>query len=89
MKWTLATDGTQYPWVTSQYQWGKTYYEADGEIAVNTERRQDGSDIVETYTFTNTSKRKVSLKNVGIYTPFNDNYPDAARASRDVTPLLI
>lgn len=77
MTWTLATDGTQYPWVTSQYQWGKTYYEADGEIAVNTERRQDGSDIVETYTFTNTSKRKMSLKNVGIYTPFNDNYPDA------------
>jgi len=77
MAWTLATDGSQYPWVTSQYQWGKTYYKADGEIAVNTERRQDGSDLVETYTFTNTSKRKVSLKNVGIYTPFNDNYPDA------------
>jgi hypothetical protein len=77
MTWTLVTDGTQYPWVTSQYQWGKTYYEADGEIVVNTERRQDGSDLVETYTFTNTSKRKVTLKNTGIYTPFNDNYPDA------------
>ena len=77
MAWTLATDGSQYPWVTSQYQWGKTYYEADGEITVNTERRQDGSDIVETYSFTNTSKRKVTLKNIGIYTPFNDNYPDA------------
>ena len=77
MAWTLATDGSQYPWITSQYQWGKTYYEADGEIAVNTERRQDGGDIVETYFFTNTSKRKVTLKNIGIYTPFNDNYPDA------------
>lgn len=77
MSWTLATDGSQYPWVTNQYQWGKTYYESDGEITVNTERRQDGDDIVETYSFTNTSKRKVTLKNIGIYTPFNDNYPDA------------
>ena len=77
MAWTLATDGSQYPWVTSQYQWGKTYYEADGEITVNTERRQDGDDLVETYTFTNTSKRKVTMKNIGIYTPFYDNYPDA------------
>ena len=77
MLWTLKTDGTQYPWVTSRYQWGKSYYEADGEIAVNTERRQDDSDIIETYCFTNTSKRKVTLKNIGIYTPFNDNYPNA------------
>ena len=77
MAWTLATNGSQYPWVTEKYEWGKTYYDADGEITVNTERRQDGDDIVETYSFTNTSKRKVTLKNIGIYTPFNDNYPDA------------
>ena len=77
MVWTLATNGSQYPWVTEKYEWGKTYYDADGEITVNTERRQDGDDIVETYSFTNTSKRKVTLKNIGIYTPFNDNYPDA------------
>lgn len=25
MLWTLKTDGTQYPWVTSRYQWGKSY----------------------------------------------------------------
>lgn len=66
MLWTLKTDGTQYPWVTSRYQWGKSYYEADGEIAVNTERRQDDSDIIETYCFTNTSRHKVTLKNIGM-----------------------
>ena len=77
MPWLLDTDGSQYAWVTDKYQWGNTYYDADGEIVVKTERRQDGDDLVETYTFTNTSKRKVTVKNMGIYTPFNDNYPDA------------
>jgi len=77
MSWTLKTDGTQYPWVTEKYQWGKTYFDADGDINVQVGRRQDGDDLVETYTFTNTSKRTVQLKNIGIYAPFNDNYPDA------------
>ena len=85
--WLLKTDGTQYAWVTDKYQWGKAYFTACGlngelivkgeEIKVETDRRQDGDDLVETYTFTNTSKRKVALKDIGIYTPFNDNYPDA------------
>lgn len=75
--WLLQTDGTQYEWVTDKYQWGKAYYDADGDIVVKTDRRQDGDDLVETYTFTNVSKQKVSLKSIGIYTPFNDNYPDA------------
>ena len=82
MEWLLKTDGTQYAWVTEQYQWGKCYYTADGlvkseELIVKNERRQDGDDLVETYTFTNTSKRRVTLRNIGIYTPLNDNYPDA------------
>jgi len=77
MTWLLQTDGSQYEWVTDKYQWGNAYYDADGDIAVKTERRQEGDDLVETYVFTNTSKRKVAMKNIGIYTPFNDNYPDA------------
>ena len=75
--WLLKTDGSQYLWVTDKYDWGKTYYDADGDVVVKTDRRQDGDDLIETYTFTNTSKRKVALKDIGIYTPFNDNYPDA------------
>ena len=75
--WTLRTDGSQYSWVTEQYQWGTNYYQANGDITVKSERWQDGDDLVETYTFINTSKRKVTLKDIGIYTPLNDNYPDA------------
>ena len=80
--WTIKTDGSQYEWVTDKYQWGKTYFTANGivnseEIRVNRMKRQDGDDLTETYTFTNISKHKVMLKDIGIYTPFNDNYPDA------------
>ena len=77
MNWLLMTDGSQYKWVDSTYQWGHTYYEADGSIDIKKERRQEGDDIVETYIFTNTSKQDVTMKNIGIYIPFNDNYPDA------------
>ena len=88
MDWLLKTDGTQYQWVTEQYQWGNYYFATYGlnnnevitnnkDIVVETERKQDGDDLVETYTFTNTSKRKVTLRNIGIYTPLNDNYLDA------------
>lgn len=55
MTWLLQTDGSQYEWVTDKYQWGNAYYDADGDIAVKTERRQEGDDLVETYVFTNTS----------------------------------
>jgi len=80
--WLLNTDGSQYSWVTDKYQWGKCYFTADGlvkseELKVKREQRQEGDDMVETYTFINTSNRKVTLKDIGIYTPFNDNYPDA------------
>ena len=77
MSWLLKTDGTQYEWVTESYSWGKTYYHADGDIVVKVERKQVGDDLVETYTFTNVSNKTVQLKDIGIYTPFNDNYPDA------------
>ena len=88
--WLMKTDGTQYAWVTEKYQWGNGYLVADGvrqewmsggqagSIAVNMDRHPDGDDLIETYTFTNTSKKTVCLGGIGIYTPFNDNYPDAA-----------
>ena len=82
MEWLLKTDGTQYAWGTEQCQWGKCYYTADGDITVKSERRQDSDDLVETYTFTNVSKRRVTLRNIGIYTPLNDNYPDAQTCMR-------
>lgn len=50
-----------------------------GGIRVSVERRlHDGeSDLWERYTFTNTSSEALSLTDIGIYTPFNDNYPNA------------
>ena len=76
MVWTLKTDGSQYAWVTDRYAWGQVYYDP-APVTVNVDRRQQDDDLVETYTFTNSSTEKVTLKNVGIYTPFNDNYPNA------------
>ena len=76
MAWTLKTDGSQYAWVTDRYAWGQVYYDP-APVTVNVDRRQQDDDLVETYTFTNSSTEKVTLKNVGIYTPFNDNYPNA------------
>ena len=93
MQWILRTDGSQYPWVREQYGWGLGYLDVDGEtfrweydggkytaggVEIRVERQLDGPDMVESYTFTNMLDRKARLSNIGIYTPFNDNYPDAA-----------
>ncbi len=40
-------------------------------------RRAEGVYYVETYTFTNNTNRAVNIKRIGIFTPFNDSYPDA------------
>jgi hypothetical protein len=77
MEWLVKTDGTQYPWVTDKYEWGTAYFDADGEVKTTVQRHHDGDDMVETYTFTNQGKKAVRLTDIGICTPFNDNYPDA------------
>lgn len=90
MDWLLKTDGTQYPWVGDAYQWGRGYMTVDGTpcrwtpdgkgsptVTVTVERRRDGDDLLERYTFTNVSGQTVTITGVGIFTPFNDNYPDA------------
>ena len=90
MEWILRTDGSQYPWVTQKYAWGGGYMDCDGKtfswggvpsegpVKVSVERSLCGGDIIETYVFRNDSPEAVRLDNIGIYTPFNDNYPDAA-----------
>ena len=52
-----------------------TYRESDIGIRVIRVFEQD--DLVERYTFTNEGGVPVSIYEIGIYTPFNDNYPDA------------
>lgn len=66
------------------------YRVEDVEITVN--RASQGEDMVEVYTFKNVGKIKASLSDIGIYMPFNDNYPDAetcvnARANAHVWDL--
>ena len=78
MNWVLATDGSQYEWVTEKYRWGTLYYDADGKVKTSMKRKMQGCDMVETYTIKNVGKKAVTLRNVGICTPWNDNYPDAS-----------
>ena len=49
----------------------------EGSIRITVERRPEQDGLVERYTFTNRGKEAVSLSDIGIYTPFNDNYPNA------------
>lgn len=52
-----------------------TYRESD--IRIQVKRKQEHGTLVERYTFTNEGKEPISLYEIGIYTPFNDNYPSA------------
>ncbi len=52
-------------------------YDAGG-IRVIVSRRYEGDDLVERYTLRNHTQANVTLRDIGIFTPFNDNYPDAA-----------
>lgn len=48
-----------------------------GDIEIKVNRRMHNGDLLEDYIFKNTSTSTISLTDIGIYTPFNDNYPDA------------
>lgn len=72
--------------VTVKKEWGKpaqvssdgmhVVYQ-EGDIRIRVDRRWEGSDLIEQYTFINTGKESVSLYDIGIYTPLNDNYPNS------------
>ena len=50
-------------------------------LDVRVEREMVGQDFVETYTFVNTTGKTLSVSKIDIYTPYNDNYPDARIAA--------
>jgi len=70
---------------TAKYKWEKPdkIYEAGhvsysiGNIYIDVQRKAVGNDLFERYSFCNKGKSTVSISDIGIYTPFNDNYPDA------------
>jgi hypothetical protein len=50
-------------------------------LDIKVERKPVGQDYTETYTFINTTGKKISISGLDIYSPFNDNYPDAATSA--------
>ena len=68
---------------------GKNIVYQAGDIRINIDRHYAGNDWVENYTFTNTGKETAELSGTGIYTPFNDNYPDAATCINSRTNVHI
>jgi len=66
-KWTVPVE------ISSD---GSVCYMA-GDIRIDVKRSSVGSDLLEEYTFQNKGSKNVTLSDVGIYTPFNDNYPDS------------
>ncbi len=80
MNWLVHTDKSQYPWIDSKYEWGRLRNidgtEAEG-LSVKVTRRTEGNDLIETYIIRNTTNAPIELSQVQLYTPWNDNYPDA------------
>ncbi len=74
----FSIDGKKYSWEKPASQSnGVTEYLA-GDISVSVRRSYKGDDLVETYTLKNVGSSTLALEDIGINTPFNDNYPDAA-----------
>ena len=48
-----------------------------GEVGILVKRYQEKRDWIEEYEFKNEGTKTVNLSDIGIYMPFNDNYPDA------------
>jgi hypothetical protein len=65
-------------WVEGAVTWGTV--KCPEGITVQVESRAVGDTVAETYTFTNETDRDIftSLRDISIYTPFNDNYETAS-----------
>lgn len=68
------SDPYQMNWIEGAVEWGTV--KAPEELSVQIEQTTEADSITERYTFTNTAAYDVftSLKDIAIYTPFNDDY---------------
>ena len=74
----LTIDGAKQEWQTPvSRQGGVLTYQA-GTIRITVKRTLKDGELFEEYTFKNTGKAAAKITDWGIYTPWNDNYPDAA-----------
>lgn len=75
----LSVNGVAKSWrepVKVSADGSKVTYRA-GDIEVSVKRKATDGGFTETYTFTNKSKEAKRLTDIGVYTPWNDNYPNA------------
>lgn len=56
----------------------ETTYSVGGGVKIKVARALKNGELIEEYTFLNSSDETAVLSDIGIYTPFNDNYPDAS-----------
>lgn len=86
--WVTNTNGWGLGYFTiadKRYQWSEpididadktvTYQCGDVVISINRKKCSDG--LIESYNFKNIGSKSIILSDIGIFTPFNDNYPDA------------
>lgn len=64
-------------WAEGSTEWGTVKAPEGLDVSVTSEQQEDV--IIETFLFTNRTDRDIftSLKDISIYTPFPDDYPDA------------
>lgn len=72
----LRNDRYRMNWTEGTAKWGTVHMPETLRCTVN--QKQEGDICYERYVFTNISKKDVftSLKDISIYTPFNDDYID-------------
>lgn len=86
--WIISSDGWGLGYFTAdgkEFRWSKpTVITSDkyatyqcGDVVVSVSRKKCNDGLIEKYKFTNKGKKSVSLTDMGIFTPFNDNYPNA------------
>lgn len=54
-----------------------TIFYRSGNIEIKVIRTIINGNLLENYTFTNVGNSSLNLNDIGIYVPFNDNYPDS------------
>ena len=73
----MTVNGKKLEWQKPISQKDKLTYQV-GDILITVKRTLKNGELFEEYTFKNTGKTATKITDWGIYTPWNDNYPDAA-----------
>lgn len=76
-KLIFKNDNYNMNWIEGAVEWGTVKVPDGIKVAVSSEEQDD--IVCECYTFTNTTSKDIftSLKDIAIYTPFNDDYKDS------------